>query len=79
MAKARPSVQKRNLEAKKLERAQAKAARKAARERAAAARAEASADTEGDPDLAGIVAGPQHTPGPSGGEEMTLDEIMASL
>ncbi len=56
MAKSRPSVQKRRNEAAKLEKAQIKAARKAARH---AARGER--DTTGgiDPDLAGIVAGPQ--------------------
>lgn len=57
MAKSRPSVQKRNHESKKLQRAQDKAAKKAAR---AAARSEGT-DRDGaiDPDLAGIVAGPQ--------------------
>ncbi len=57
MAKTRPSVQKRNNEARKIEKNQIKAARKAAR---AAARGERGEVVEGvDPDLAGIVAGPQ--------------------
>jgi hypothetical protein len=57
MAKSRPSVQKRNHESKKLQRTQDKAAKKAAR---AAAREAAESRTDGvDPDLAGIVAGPQ--------------------
>lgn len=76
MAKARPSVQKRNLEAKKVERQQAKAARKAARERAQAERADAVAGIETDPDLIGIVPGPQ---APRADNEMSLDEILASL
>ncbi len=57
MAKSRPSVQKRNHENRKLAKAREKAARKAARE---AARANRPEHEEGvDPDLAGIVAGPQ--------------------
>ena len=56
MAKTRPSVQKRHMEAAKMEKKQAKAVRKAAREDAKTDR-----ESEGgiDPDLAGIVAGPQ--------------------
>ena len=57
MAKSRPSVQKRNRDARKLEKAQIKAVRKANRD---------SPDEEEDvvpagidPDLAGIIAGPQ--------------------
>lgn len=61
MAKSRPSVQKRKLEAKKIERAQIKAARKASRlaqlEEAHAANSDLPQGV--DPDLAGIVAGPQ--------------------
>jgi hypothetical protein len=60
MAKSRPSVQKRIAEANKIEKKQAKAARKAARDAEKAARAELQ--VEGDPDLAGIVAGPQPIP-----------------
>ena len=60
MAKTRPSVQKRKMEAKKLERQQLKAMRKAERDQQAADRADAVASGE-DPDLAGIVAGPQPT------------------
>ena len=56
MAKTRPSVQKRRAEAAKLEKKQAKAARKAARE---AAKANRETVDGVDPDLAGIVAGPQ--------------------
>ncbi len=57
MAKTRPSVQKRRLDATKIEKAQAKAARKAARE---AEKAEREDVPDGvDPDLVGIVAGPQ--------------------
>lgn len=57
MAKSRPSVQKRRAEAAKMEKKQAKAARKAARD----AEKEEREGTESgvDPDLAGIVAGPQ--------------------
>ena len=60
MAKSRPSVQKRIAEANKIEKKQAKAARKAARDAQKAAKAELQ--FEGDPDLAGIVAGPQPVP-----------------
>ncbi len=57
MARNRPSVQKRNKELAKLEKKQAKAARKAQRD---AAKGENSLVDEGiDPDLAGIVPGPQ--------------------
>lgn len=58
MAKARPSVQKRNKEAAKIEKLQQKAARKAARD---VAREAEGGDVENgvDPDLVGIVAGPQ--------------------
>jgi len=59
MAKSRPSVQKRINEARKLEKAQEKAARKSAR---LALREEGQdPDLVGDidPDLAGIAAGPQ--------------------
>ena len=60
MAKSRPSVQKRRNEAIKLEKKQAKAARKAQREADRNARGEA-VDGE-DPDLAGIIPGPQPLP-----------------
>jgi len=60
MAKTRPSVQKRKMEAKKLERQQLKAMRKAARDQEDADRAAAIANGQ-DPDLIGIVAGPQPT------------------
>ncbi|HJN72389.1 MAG TPA: hypothetical protein QGF58_00530 [Myxococcota bacterium] len=56
MAKSRPSVQKRRAEAAKLEKKQAKAARKAARD---AAKADRTAEAGVDPDLEGIVGGPQ--------------------
>lgn len=60
MAKSRPSVQKRRAEARKLERQQIKAARKAQRE---AEQAEPVDVPEGeDPDLVGIVPGPQPLP-----------------
>ncbi len=60
MAKSRPSVKKRINEARKIEKAQEKAARKAAR---LAARADREEGTTGvDPDLAGIVPGPQPIP-----------------
>jgi hypothetical protein len=58
MAKSRPSVQKRNLESKKHERKQLKAARRAERDAAKEERAALLA-TGVDPDLAGIKAGPQ--------------------
>lgn len=57
MAKSRPSVQKRNHEARKIDKAQEKAARKAARK---AAGDRDRDELEGcDPDLAGIRPGPQ--------------------
>lgn len=56
MAKTRPSVQKRRLDAAKIEKAQVKAARKAARE---AEKLDRDAIPGVDPDLAGIVPGPQ--------------------
>ena len=57
MAKSRPSVQKRRNEAAKLEKKQLKMARKSQRE---AMRAQRGQSEDGiDPDLAGIVAGPQ--------------------
>jgi len=57
MAKARPSVQKRNKEAKAHEKKLAKAARKAGRD---AEREEKPEVIDGiDPDLVGIAAGPQ--------------------
>ena len=57
MAKSRPSIQKRNNEARKLEKTLEKAARRAAR---AADREETTDVPQGvDPDLAGIVPGPQ--------------------
>ncbi len=60
MAKSRPSIQKRNHEARKLEKAQEKAARKAAREAAKSADDIDAADV--DPDLCGIRPGPQRVP-----------------
>lgn len=59
MAQSRPSVQKRNNDAKKAERKLAKAAKRAARAAAQVANRAAGQAMEGDPDLAGIVAGPQ--------------------
>jgi hypothetical protein len=73
MAKSRPSVQKRKMEAKKLERRQIKATRRAEREQQAAERAEAIANGE-DPDLIGIVPGPQPK-----GPEIDLEELMERL
>ncbi|MDP6932536.1 MAG: hypothetical protein QGG40_06440 [Myxococcota bacterium] len=59
MAKSRPSVQKRRNEAIKMEKKQAKAARKAQRD----ASREAREIVDGiDPDLAGIIPGPQPHP-----------------
>jgi len=59
MAKSRPSVQKRRNEATKMEKKQAKAARKAQRE----ANREARDTADGvDPDIAGIIPGPQPIP-----------------
>ena len=60
MAKSRPSVQKRKKEARDLEKRQMKAARKAARD---AARDDNPDLAPGvDPDLVGIVPGPQDHP-----------------
>ena len=59
MAKTRPSVQKRQYEAAKMEKAQQKAARKAQRKAEKEERRDAAAEMDEDPDLAGIVAGPQ--------------------
>ncbi|MBX2800721.1 MAG: hypothetical protein KTR31_23775 [Myxococcales bacterium] len=60
MAKRRPSVQKRNQEARNHEKKLAKAARKALRD---AARREAAEVEDGeDPDLIGLVPGPQPRP-----------------
>lgn len=56
MAKARPSVTKRLREKALMEKRMRKAERKADR---AAERADKDLDVEGDPDLAGIVPGPQ--------------------
>lgn len=58
MAKSRPSVLKRALEAKKIDRKQMKAARAAQRAKDAEERA-ALVEQGIDPDLDGIVAGPQ--------------------
>ncbi len=60
MAKTRPSVQKRIKEAKAHEKKMAKAARKAARDENRGA----GRDVEDgiDPDLVGLVAGPQVIP-----------------
>ena len=57
MAKTRPSVQKRKKEAAVMEKRQAKAARKARREAEKDEREDV--ETGVDPDLVGIVAGPQ--------------------
>ena len=57
MAKSRPSVQKRNNEARKLQKAQEKAARKLARHAERGSREKT--DDGIDPDLEGIIAGPQ--------------------
>lgn len=60
MAKARPSVQKRLLGTKVIEKKQNKAARKANRD---AEKANRSDGADGvDPDLVGIKAGPQPKP-----------------
>jgi hypothetical protein len=60
MSKTRPSVQKRLRDSRKLEKAEIKAARKAARK---AAMEEVGDTPDGvDPDLVGIVAGPQPVP-----------------
>lgn len=57
MAKTRPSVQKRKKEAAAMEKRQAKAARKARRDAEKANRTDV--DDGVDPDLVGIVPGPQ--------------------
>jgi hypothetical protein len=57
MAKTRPSVQKRKKEAAMLEKRQAKAARKAKRDADKAIKVEVEDGM--DPDLVGIIAGPQ--------------------
>ncbi len=60
MAKTRPTVQKRKKELAKLEKRQAKAAKRAQRTADKDARPD---HEEGvDPDLVGIVAGPQPSP-----------------
>ncbi len=58
MAKSRPSVQKRNLESKKMDRKMQKAARRAERDAAKEERA-ALVESGVDPDLVGIKPGPQ--------------------
>lgn len=58
MAKTRPSVQKRLAEAAKMEKKQAKAARKQRRLAEQAERRDGQEEGV-DPDLAGIVPGPQ--------------------
>ena len=69
MAKTRPSVQKRIKEAKVREKKLAKAARKAARD---AERAERGDVEDGvDPDLEGLVAGPQASPWNEDGTPVT--------
>ena len=60
IAKSRPRMQKRRVEALKLEKKQLKAARRAAREEAKANKEETPEGV--DPDLAGIVPGPQPIP-----------------
>lgn len=61
IAKSRPSIQKRIHEANKQEKREIKAAREARRRARAEERAEArdAMPDHVDPDLAGIVAGPQ--------------------
>lgn len=61
MAKVRPSVQKRARESKKMERKRAKASKKGERRDDDDTEAPVYADGV-DPDLAGIVAGPQPHP-----------------
>jgi hypothetical protein len=63
------------MEAKKLERQQAKAMRKAARDQEDTDRADAAAAGV-DPDLVGIVAGPQPT---NPEDEIDLAELMEKL
>jgi hypothetical protein len=58
MAKSRPSVQKRLNEVAKLDKRQAKDARRAAREAEKAGK-DSGAQDGSDPDIAGIVPGPQ--------------------
>ncbi|NCG21115.1 MAG: hypothetical protein GWP91_19055 [Rhodobacterales bacterium] len=72
MAKTRPSVQKRIKEAKVHEKKLAKAARKAARD---SSRGEGREVDEGvDPDLVGLVAGPQVIPWHEEGDGVHVDE-----
>ena len=60
MAKTRPTVQKRKKELAKLEKRQAKAAKRAQRQAEKGDRAETEDGI--DPDLIGMVAGPQPNP-----------------
>jgi len=60
MAKTRPTVQKRKKELAKLEKRQAKAAKRAQRNAAKGDRPDM--DDGIDPDLVGIVPGPQPSP-----------------
>lgn len=69
MARSNPSFQKRQLERKKAEKREAKAREKEERRRRLEdERTVASAEGE-DPDLAGIVAGPQPVDEPPDGDE----------
>jgi hypothetical protein len=58
----RPSINKRNREQAKREKQQEKAARRQARAADKANRAANAGDEEEDPDIAGIVPGPQPRP-----------------
>lgn len=60
MAKTRPTVQKRKKELAKLEKRQAKAAKRVIRNEEKGDRPDYEGEV--DPDLAGIVAGPQPNP-----------------
>ncbi len=74
MARSNPSFQKRQLERKKTEKREAKAREKEDRRRRLEEdRARAVAEGE-DPDLAGIVAGPQPTDDDGATEEDEEDE-----
>jgi hypothetical protein len=58
----RPSMLKRQKERQRMERRQEKAAEKGARREEKKARGDRAAETGEDPDIAGIVPGPQPLP-----------------
>ena len=87
MANTRPSVNKRRKEANRREKKAAKAEKRAQRTAEKAARASGAPGGSGDPDIAGIVPGPQPLPWaefaglepePEKGEEEEQEEGEAS-